>query len=155
MVTFENGNHYEGEWAKDQNGVFVKHGYGIMVSRDGTSINEGYFRNGYMDGKCINIDQHGYFIGYAKDGLYHGQGVLVDKDSKFEGTFIDGNKEGRGTLTLYERYRDDYVIHGFWCQDELDGLSTHISSGVSKDVIYQKGEIIWSIDLDEEEKAPE
>ena len=72
MTSFTNGDLYEGEWKKLENGEFCAHGWGTMTLQNGTMIIEGYFENGKSSGKCRVIEENGYYLGGMKDGLRHG-----------------------------------------------------------------------------------
>ena len=69
----------------DETNCLDLHGYGILVYEDGSTILEGYFVNGLMNGKCREITSLYMFEGNMSDGLKHGEGKLVDERSIFEG----------------------------------------------------------------------
>lgn len=113
-LTFENGDHYQGQLKKE-----VPHGFGIVEYLNGDSY-KGEFNDGNREGVGLylfsngdsyqgqfNNRLHGFgeykmrnvysYIGQLKDGKFNGIGRLSFSDGDYyEGEFLDDQKHGWG-----------------------------------------------------------
>ena len=91
----------------------TKHGIGIRVWSGG-SIDEGYWKDGKLDGRGRRIFDNGtYYIGQWKEGIRDGKGTIYYPDGdRYEGGWKNNDKYGQGTY-----YRDGDMYIGEWDED--------------------------------------
>jgi hypothetical protein len=71
----------------NQKGKYVPHGIGRMcfVGIHGSFIQEGYFKNGLLNGYCRWIWQDGLmYIGHCKNSKFHGPGEMTMGQSHWD-----------------------------------------------------------------------
>ena len=79
----------------------VPHGIGRCITNDGTSLYEGQFIDGKMNGYGRYIyDWGGYFEGVWQNDRWNGQGkYLNDEGIVYEGEWLNGTPHGNLTIT--------------------------------------------------------
>jgi hypothetical protein len=95
VVTYANGDRYEGEVLILENGEVRRDGKGVYTTADGD-----------------------VYVGEYVSGMRHGQGVYTRKDgSRYEGQFRDGLPNGPGVYV----YENGDIYSGTFRNDEFDG----------------------------------
>jgi preprotein translocase subunit YajC len=106
VVTFPNGDHYEGEF---QGGLFG--GWGAYVSRSGDRY-EGYFKDDMRCGRGTLVCRSGErYVGEFRDDMKEGKGSLVlSTGDRYVGQFHSDMMNGRGTLLYHNgnKYTGDF-----------------------------------------------
>ncbi len=106
VLSFANGDKYEGEFVSDE-----INGYGTYEYSNGDRY-EGNFKNGIINGYGVYRYANGdVYSGNFSNGLKNGEGTFVLSDgSKFEGTFENGKKIGKGVYVYSngDRYEGDF-----------------------------------------------
>ena len=101
----------------------TEHGIGITVYSWGC-INEGYWKDGQLDGRGRRIyDSGGYYIGELEGGNYNGEGTMYNcnGNKNYEGGWKDDKYNGQGTKY---RYNGDKEYEGGWENGEYNGQGT-------------------------------
>ncbi len=119
IYNYANGNEYIGEFYKGN-----KHGYGkLKFYENGKYVGcyEGYFKNGYYDGKGkIHMFDNYNYEGYFKKGKYDGKGKYYSNTGnlKYEGSFKNGNFHGQGQ---YDEFNNKICYIGSFKKDKFCG----------------------------------
>ena len=164
-VTWENGGHYEGDWADGK-----ANGHGIMQYgngdryeggwKDGCRFGQGthHFKDGGVyEGQWSNAAPHGlgkmtlkngsHYEGYWKDGKWHGNGIVRPVNGgEWEGTFHMGKctvgtlRRPNGELEIgrYDSVNPDDVKNGVWWSIDRTQIWV-IEDGQKKEQIDEAG----------------
>lgn len=124
----------EGEDITNLNSHMKFHGYGVLLKKD-NSVQEGIFRNGYLEGPGKTYLQNGdTFIGNFEKGLLNNRGIFVDSQGDiYEGEFKENIMEGHGQ----EKFIDESYFVGEYSNNKKNGKGKF----VWKDGSFYEGEL--------------
>jgi hypothetical protein len=113
-LTYFNEIIYEGEYLNDKG-----HGYGVYYNRKTQAKYEGYFKNGWEDGKGIKVYPNGAsYKGNFKKGRKRGYGLEIYPNiGSYEGYFKNGKRFGFGI----EKWLDGTIYEGQFYDDKWHG----------------------------------
>ena len=116
IYRFSDGRVYEGEW-KDDN----RNGLGTMTWPNGV-VYEGEWKDNKMNGQGkMTLADGSSLEGEWKDNKMNGQGKMIAYGDVYEGEWKDGKKNGQG---IY-RFSDGRVYEGEWKDDKMNGEGTY------------------------------
>ena len=99
VYVFANGDRYEGEYTKLEDGTVVRCGSGKHISSNGI-VCEGKWKGNKMNERgVVTFPSGACYKGELVDNMMHGKGTYVFPDgSIYEGGFINNRLSGNGTF---------------------------------------------------------
>eukprot|EP00055_Hartaetosiga_balthica_P014168 m.76367 g.76367 ORF g.76367 m.76367 type:complete len:1027 (+) comp8513_c0_seq1:118-3198(+) len=113
------GTHYEGSFEKN-----MRHGYGVQSIKHDSSVVEGIFVNGQLEGQGRwKFDKYLEYEGEFHAGVIHGKGRMVFVDGTvYEGDFFNGVRHGKGKSV----WPDGDTYEGNYENDKRQGHGCYI-----------------------------
>ncbi|XP_071503807.1 uncharacterized protein [Diadema setosum] len=100
VFVFPNGDRYEGDYIKTDDGALERCGYGNHITTDGQRY-EGQWSSDKMNGQGKLTHPSGsVYEGEFADNQFHGKGTYTwPNGAVFDGTFSENRMEGEGQFT--------------------------------------------------------